>query len=92
MGDACLTLPTTQFCPGSSVPNPPMRKCPVADNGSKAANQRANFAVSLPQRFILESWPCWLLAQLAHTRQASWSGAKQMARFTKKKLLQKNIG
>ena len=44
----------------------PMRKCPVAGNGSKAANQRANFAVSSPQRFIFEKWPCWALAQLLH--------------------------
>ena len=63
-GDACLTLPAAQSRPGSSVPNPPMRKCPVAGHGSKAANQRANFVVSSPQRFILEKWPCWALAQL----------------------------
>jgi len=32
----------------------PMRKCSVVVSRSKAANERANFAVSLPQRFMLE--------------------------------------
>jgi len=45
-------------------PMHPMRTDLRAGNGSKAANQGANFAVSLPQRFILEEWPCWVLAQL----------------------------
>jgi len=66
-----------------------MRKCPRAGKGSKAANQRANFAVSSPQRFIIEDWPCWLLAQLLPSSLGSHppgqlAGEKQMLRFTKR--------
>ena len=75
--------------PAHLFPTRPMRKCSVASNGSKTANQRANFAVSSPQRFILEKWPCWLLAQLLFGSAGPyppirWLGKKQMALFTKK--------
>ena len=55
--------PLPNPAPANLFPTRPMRKCSVAGPGSKAVNQRANFAVSSPQRFILESWPCWVLAQ-----------------------------
>ena len=56
--------PLPDSAPANPFPTPTMRKCLVAGHWSKAANQRANFAVSLPQRFILENGPCWLLTQL----------------------------
>ena len=76
--------PLPSPAPPNRFPNPPMRKRPNSGSGPKAANQRAHFAVSSTQRFIVENWPCWVLARLAHTRLASWLGAKQMGRFTKR--------